>query len=314
MNETTRSRLKDLLLAEIPSLRAFALSLSGNSDRADDLVQDTLMKAWANASSFMEGTNMRAWLFTIMRNTFFSQYRKARREIQDVDGEAAARLVAMPDQLSHLDFADFKTELDSLPADQREALVLIGASGFSYEEAAEICGCAVGTIKSRVNRARHRLMTLLSRHRPRIRARSRPFGTGALLVRVARGVNGQQLGSFFAAGPDSARARPAAKSRISLPRPGIPDADEQPHWFQAFGGACHRILSPCIPAGKEPARPFTQEAREFRQVARGDARLACLIFRQALFAHAQQCAHLPQADRSPCACCGRGRRRGHRRD
>ncbi|MDI9848671.1 sigma-70 family RNA polymerase sigma factor [Rhodoblastus sp. 17X3] len=162
MNEKARLGLKDLLLAEIPSLRAFALSLAGNSDRADDLVQDTLMKAWSSASSFMEGTNMRAWLFTIMRNTFFSQYRKARREIQDVDGEAAARLVSLPDQLAHLDLADFRFQLDRLPADQREALVLIGASGFSYEEAAEICGCAVGTIKSRVNRARHRLMELLA--------------------------------------------------------------------------------------------------------------------------------------------------------
>ena len=162
MSDLVRPRLKDLLLAEIPSLRAFALSLSGNSDRADDLVQDTLMKAWANASSFMEGTNMRAWLFTIMRNTFFSQYRKSRREVQDVEGEAAARLVAMPDQLSHLDFADFRRRLDRLPPDQREALVLIGASGFSYEEAAEICGCAVGTIKSRVNRARRRLIEQLS--------------------------------------------------------------------------------------------------------------------------------------------------------
>jgi RNA polymerase sigma-70 factor, ECF subfamily len=162
MNEKARLGLKDLLLAEIPSLRAFALSLAGNSDRADDLVQDTLMKAWSSAASFMEGTNMRAWLFTIMRNTFFSQYRKARREIQDVDGEAASRLVTLPDQLAHLDLADFRFQLDRLPADQREALVLIGASGFSYEEAAEICGCAVGTIKSRVNRARHRLMELLA--------------------------------------------------------------------------------------------------------------------------------------------------------
>ncbi len=162
MNEKARLSLKDLLLAELPSLRAFALSLAGAEDRADDLVQDTLMKAWANASSFEEGTNMRAWLFTIMRNTFFSQYRKARREVQDVDGEAASRLVAMPDQMAHLDFVDFRAHLERLPADQREALVLIGASGFSYEEAAEICGCAVGTIKSRVNRARRRLMELLA--------------------------------------------------------------------------------------------------------------------------------------------------------
>ncbi len=162
MNENAAAGLKDQLLAEIPNLRAFALSLAGNSDRADDLVQDTLVKAWANAGSFTEGTNIRAWLFTIMRNTFFSQYRKARREVQDVDGEAAARLVALPDQIAHLDFADFKAELDRLPADQREALVLIGASGFSYEEAADICGVAVGTIKSRVNRARRRLIELLA--------------------------------------------------------------------------------------------------------------------------------------------------------
>ena len=161
MNEKARLSLKDLLLAEIPSLRVFALSLAGSSDRADDLVQDTLMKAWSSASSFTEGTNMRAWLFTIMRNTFFSQYRKARREVQDVDGEAAARLVAMPDQLAHLDLADFRACLERLPDDQREALVLIGASGFSYEEAAEICGCAVGTVKSRVSRARRALQAIL---------------------------------------------------------------------------------------------------------------------------------------------------------
>jgi RNA polymerase sigma-70 factor, ECF subfamily len=166
MNEKARLSLKDLLLAEIPSLRVFALSLAGASDRADDLVQDTLMKAWSSAGSFTEGTNMRAWLFTIMRNTFFSQYRKARREVQDVDGEAASRLVALPDQLAHLDLADFRACLERLPADQREALVLIGASGFSYEEAAEICDCAVGTIKSRVNRARRRLMELLALSSP----------------------------------------------------------------------------------------------------------------------------------------------------
>ncbi|MBB4197334.1 RNA polymerase subunit sigma [Rhodoblastus sphagnicola] len=162
MSQNSSPGLKEQLLAEIPSLRAFALSLVGIADRADDLVQDTLVKAWANADSFTHGTNMRAWLFTIMRNTFFSQYRKARREVQDVDGEAAARLVALPDQMSHLDFTDFKAELDQLPADQREALVLIGASGFSYEEAAEICGVAVGTIKSRVNRARRRLIERLA--------------------------------------------------------------------------------------------------------------------------------------------------------
>lgn len=159
---TQITALKNALLAEIPSLRAFAISLSGNPDRADDLVQETLMKAWAAHASFEPGTNMRAWLFTIMRNTYFSHYRKARREVQDTDGEAAARLVSHPEQQGRVDLADFRAALEQLSADQREALILIGASGFSYEEAAEICGCAVGTIKSRVNRARQRLMQLMA--------------------------------------------------------------------------------------------------------------------------------------------------------
>lgn len=159
---TEIAALKKGLLAELPSLRAFAVSLTGSPDRADDLVQETVMKAWAAHASFTEGTSLRAWLFTIMRNTFFSQYRKARREVQDTDGEAAARLVSHPAQQGHLDLADFRAALDQLVPDQREALILIGASGFSYEEAAEICGCAVGTIKSRVNRARQRLMQLMA--------------------------------------------------------------------------------------------------------------------------------------------------------
>lgn len=159
---TEITALKTALLAELPSLRAFAVSLTGSPDRADDLVQETVMKAWAAHASFTEGTSLRAWLFTIMRNTYFSQYRKARREVQDSDGEAAARLVSTPAQHGHLDLADFRAALDELVPDQREALILVGASGFSYEEAAEICGCAVGTIKSRVNRARQRLMQLMS--------------------------------------------------------------------------------------------------------------------------------------------------------
>jgi RNA polymerase sigma-70 factor, ECF subfamily len=153
---------KTALLAELPSLRAFAISLSGSHDHADDLVQETVMKAWSAHASFAPGTSLRAWLFTIMRNTYFSQYRKARREVQDSDGEAAARLVSAPAQNGHLDLSDFRIALEKLPDDQREALILVGASGFSCEEAAEICGCAVGTIKSRVNRARQKLMQLMA--------------------------------------------------------------------------------------------------------------------------------------------------------
>lgn len=154
--------LKEALLAQIPSLRAFALSLTGNRDRADDLVQNTLMKAWAAAASFQEGTSLRAWLYTIMRNNFYSEYRKRWREVQDVDGLAAAGLVSLPAQHGHLDLADFRVALARLPADQREALILVGATGFSYEEAAAICGVALGTIKSRVNRARRKLMQLMA--------------------------------------------------------------------------------------------------------------------------------------------------------
>jgi RNA polymerase sigma-70 factor (ECF subfamily) len=150
------------MLAAVPSLRAFAISLSGNVDRADDLVQETLLRAIANIDSFQPGTNMSAWMFTILRNLFRSEYRKRRREVEDTDGSYADTLKSHPEQGSHLEFKEFKAALGKLPPDQREALILVGASGFSYEEAAAICECAVGTIKSRVNRARTRLADLLS--------------------------------------------------------------------------------------------------------------------------------------------------------
>lgn len=150
------------LIAQIPNLRAFAVSLCGNPERADDLVQEALMKALANIDTFQAGTNMRAWLFTILRNVYYSEFRKKRREVEDADGKLAGNLSTHPEQHGHLDFADFRKALDALADDQREALILVGASGFSYDEAAEICGCAVGTVKSRVNRARNRLAEMLS--------------------------------------------------------------------------------------------------------------------------------------------------------
>lgn len=149
------------LLATIPSLRAFAVSLSQNADKADDLVQETLVKAWDKHESFQIGTNLKAWLFTILRNEFYSQMRKRGREVQDSDGIMTERLAVHPSQEGKLDLADFRQALEKLPEDQREAIILIGASGFSYEEAAMICNCAVGTIKSRVSRARTRLQELL---------------------------------------------------------------------------------------------------------------------------------------------------------
>jgi RNA polymerase sigma-70 factor, ECF subfamily len=149
------------LLAAIAGLRAFALSLSMKADRADDLVQETVLKAWKYHGSFEAGTNIKAWLYTILRNEFYSQLRKSKREVEDIDGIHAGRVGMDGSQLSHLDMMDMQVALAKLPDDQREAVILVGASGFSYEEAAEICQVAVGTVKSRVSRARLRLNEIL---------------------------------------------------------------------------------------------------------------------------------------------------------
>ena len=153
--------LRDAILAAVPRLRAFAVSLCGNVDRANDLVQDALVRALANIDSFRAGTNLNAWLFTILRNHFRSEYRKRRREVEDADGSYTESLKSQPEQIGRLEFVELTVALARLPDDQREALLLVAASGFSYEEAAEICGCAVGTIKSRINRARSRLAELM---------------------------------------------------------------------------------------------------------------------------------------------------------
>ena len=150
-----------LLAAEIAPLRAFARTLARDAAQADDLVQEALMKAWANRDRYAEGTNLRAWLFTILRNTFYSAYRKTRREVTDTDGEHAMRLATRPTQDHVLAMRDFEAALACLPDDQREALVLVGAAGLAYEEAAEVLGVATGTVKSRVSRARTRLSELL---------------------------------------------------------------------------------------------------------------------------------------------------------
>lgn len=154
--------IRDAILKTVPNLRAFAVSLTGNIDRADDLVQETLLRAFSKIDSFQPGTNLSAWLFTILRNQFRSEYRKRRREVEDSDGKYSETLKAQPEQLGRVEFAELRKALAVLPDDQREALILVGASGFSYEETAEICGCAVGTIKSRVNRARTRLAELMA--------------------------------------------------------------------------------------------------------------------------------------------------------
>jgi len=150
------------LEALIPQLRAFARSLCGQRDLADDLAQEALMKAWAARAKFQAGTNLRAWVFIILRNVFLSQMRRARFK-GDWNQEAAEKMLAAPArQMQQLQMSDMQRALMRLPAAQREALILVGAGGLAYEEVAEICGCAVGTVKSRVARARAALERVLS--------------------------------------------------------------------------------------------------------------------------------------------------------
>jgi RNA polymerase sigma-70 factor, ECF subfamily len=149
------------VVALIPALRAFAWSLSHNAADADDLVQDTLVKAWTHQTKFEPGTNLRAWLFTILRNTYYTAATRRRRETPDPDGVHAATLSCAPSQEWSMTMHALHSALQQLPDEHREALVLVGAAGLTYEEAAEICGCALGTIKSRVNRARARLVRIM---------------------------------------------------------------------------------------------------------------------------------------------------------
>jgi RNA polymerase sigma-70 factor (ECF subfamily) len=158
---TSNAPMPEALVSAIPNLRAFAIALCRDASRADDLVQETLVKAWNNRDLYKEGTNLRAWLFTILRNTYFSEHRRLRYQASYREQVDTTKSWQHPEQEGHLDLQDFLEALAGLPPDQREALLLVGAEGFSYEEAAEISGCAVGTIKSRVNRARKRLSDTL---------------------------------------------------------------------------------------------------------------------------------------------------------
>jgi len=149
------------LMSHLKVLRGFALSLTRNGAAADDLVQDTVLKAWANLHSFEPQTNMRAWLFTILRNTFYSDRRKVAREVADSEGELADQLASKPDHDGHLNLRDFRVAFCELPVEQREVLILVGALGYAYDEAAEMCDVKIGTIKSRLNRGRERLAELM---------------------------------------------------------------------------------------------------------------------------------------------------------
>ena len=161
MDPGSENQFKRDLVGLIPHLRAFARTLCGDAAAADDLAQDAVMKAWDARSSYQMGTNMKAWTFMILRNQFYSEKRRSWRQTQ-LDQEAAERtLVATDDPSSPLALDELRQALTMLPTEQREALILVGAGGFAYEEAAEICGCAVGTVKSRVSRARRALQGIL---------------------------------------------------------------------------------------------------------------------------------------------------------
>jgi RNA polymerase sigma-70 factor (ECF subfamily) len=158
---TLEPSVRDPMLAAIPKLRAFAISLCRNGDQAEDLVQGTLLRACAKIRSFEPGTNMSAWLFTILRNLFYSECRRRRRELESFDAHAESE-ASKPEQMAHAEYNELCAALAKLPPKQREAIILIGASGLSYDEAAKRCGCPPGTIKSRVNRARTELAQLLA--------------------------------------------------------------------------------------------------------------------------------------------------------
>ncbi len=158
---------RDELVATIPHLRAFGRSLCNDAAHADDLAQETLAKAWKARESFEPGTSMKAWTFMILRNQFYSEKRRSWRSTP-LDAEVAENtLVANDDPTVGVDLLELRAALSKLPDDQREALILVGAGGMAYEEAAQVCQCAVGTIKSRVSRARRALEALLTQAGPR---------------------------------------------------------------------------------------------------------------------------------------------------
>ena len=154
--------IQQQMLALQPNLRAFAMSICGNASKTDDLVQETLLRAITKIDTFQPGTNLGAWLTTILRNCFLSDLRKHRNEVEDVDGSYAQALRAAPEQESSLEFKEFRAALNEIPFNQREAVLLVCLAGLSYEDAATICRTSTGTIKSRINRARSRLAAALS--------------------------------------------------------------------------------------------------------------------------------------------------------
>jgi RNA polymerase sigma-70 factor (ECF subfamily) len=161
------------LVGAMPHLHKFAMSLCRNSDQASDLTQQALLRACANIDKFEPGSNMAAWLFTILRNEYYSERRKRHREVEDVDGVYAESLTLEPNQIASLEYDELSAALVELPTDMRHALILVGWDGVGYEQAAQTCNCAIGTIKSRVHRARRRLAEVLLIDRPSGRGKTR---------------------------------------------------------------------------------------------------------------------------------------------
>ncbi|AWN44740.1 sigma-70 family RNA polymerase sigma factor [Methylobacterium durans] len=161
---------RDGLVEALPGLRAFAMSLIPDATRADDLVQETMVRAWAAQDRFIPGSNLKAWLCTILRNQFYSECRKTKREVEDADGVMAGTLIAPAAQEHGTDLRTIWTHIAKLSPSQREALLLVGAQGLTYEAAAEVIGCQVGTVKSRVSRARAVLTSLLGMPATRVSA------------------------------------------------------------------------------------------------------------------------------------------------
>jgi len=145
----------------IPRMRAFARGMCHDATAADDLAQEGLLKAWTARASYQPGTNLKAWVFMIMRNAFYSEKRRSWRSVP-LEQEMAERKIAVSDASAAIELDELRRALLLLPDEQREALILIGAAGCSYEEVAEMCGCAIGTIKSRVSRARDRLALIFA--------------------------------------------------------------------------------------------------------------------------------------------------------
>lgn len=172
MNAETSARAE--MLKAIPTLRAYAISLCRNAERADDLVQETLARAWSNIGKFQPGSGMLPWLTTILRNSYYSEYRKHHRVIDDPDGVHASILVSLPEQMGCVEWGDMQEAITALPEEMRNAILLVGALGYSYEEAARKSGCALGTIKSRVHRARACLEVKFQSDRPTSRKNTSP--------------------------------------------------------------------------------------------------------------------------------------------